>query len=146
MEKNVNINNIMKKYNTRFLALLLLLGAMLSWTSCKDDDNDSESSKKKISGESSVEDLSEFSESILSDLVTIWCDKDLSDLTTGWTNSTFEPEVGEVLDSEKPYVRGFVVGNVQKADEYAAALYELRKAKGLTEEAAAKLVAGFPVP
>jgi len=28
-----------------------------------------------------------------------------------------------------------------KADEYAAALYELRKAKGLTEEAAAKLVA-----
>jgi len=110
----------MKKYNTRFLALLLLLGAMLSWTSCKDDDNDSESSKKKISGESSVEDLSEFSESILSDLVTIWCDKDLSDLTTGWTNSTFEPEVGEVLDSEKPYVRGFVVGNVQKADEYAA--------------------------
>ena len=27
-----------------------------------------------------------------------------------------------------------------KADEYAAALYELRKAKGLTEEGAAKLV------
>lgn len=118
----------MKKSFKLFLAMLLIGGFALSFSSCKDSENASNdpNSPENIA-------LSKQSESALDLLNVLSYTSGLDSLPDNWASNSYtvEPNVGIVKDESTPFVRYIVVNDKQEAIDTYNAIGE----KALTEDA-----------
>ena len=118
----------MKKSFKLFLAMLLIGGFALSFSSCKDSEN---ANNDPNSPENAA--LSKESESALNLLSVLSYTSGLDSLPDNWASNSYtvEPNVGVVKDESTPYVRYIVVNDKQEAIDTYNAMGE----KALTEDA-----------
>lgn len=115
--------NMMKKVLNWMLMAAVVCGLSLSVTSCKDDDDADDAASEEVGGATTMGSGLTADEALLSVLLTRWCEFSSADATSGITEETFEPTVGEVVDPSQQTVRTLVVGTQEAADRYAVTAF-----------------------
>ena len=108
-----------KKVMNMLLMVALMCGLSMTFTSCKDDDNDNGSSNDETKQQVMSTNVSD-DETVLGSLLKAWVeDFTADDVVAGIISKTYEATVGDVMDESQPTVRTLVVGTEAEATSTA---------------------------